>query len=403
MNAKSTPTARRYDLDWLRVLAILSVFVYHSTRFFNLGDWHVKNAVTYVWVQLWDNFATTWLMPFIFVISGASLYFAMEKGGFAKFLKDKVLRLLVPLLVGAFTHASLQVYLERLTHGQFSGSYFEFLPHYFQGVYMEGDPAAGNFAFAGMHLWYLMFLFMFVLVLYPVFRGLKTKGGQAVLAKIGGFLALPGAMYLLAIPLILIDDHVNGFIVEITPGGWGMAFYMWFLLAGFILISHAGLQERIRRMRWISLTGAILLSAGFLVIVVMGQYPAYAALSESIDDLLRSFASWFWIFSFLGFASQHLSFKTPFLKYANEAVLPFYILHQTVLLGLGYFVVQWHIPDLLKWIIILTSSFPVIMGLYEYGVRRNNVLRFLFGMKPKEKAPASQTVLQPAPSQASSD
>ena len=402
MNAKLT-TTRRYDLDWLRVLAILSVFIYHSTRFFNLGDWHVKNIVTHPWVELWNQFALTWLMPFIFVISGASLYYAMNKGGVVKFVKDKVLRLLVPLLVGAFTHASLQVYLDRLTHGLFSGSYFEFLPHYFKGVYWEGDPSAGNFAFAGMHLWYLMFLFIFVLVLYPVFRSLKTRIGQIVLAKIGNALAVPGVMYLLAIPLILIDDHVNGFIVEVTPGGWGMAFYMWFLLAGFMVISSARLQERIRRMRWISLTGSIILSAGFLFIIVIGQSPAYADLSESVDDLLRSFASWFWIFTFLGFGSQHLSFKSPFLKYANEAVLPFYIFHQTVLLGVGYLVLQWQIPDLLKWIIIVVISFPVIMGLYEYTVRRNNVLRFLFGMKPKEKVAAPQPVLQTIPSQASSD
>jgi len=79
MNAKSNPIQRRYDLDWLRVLAILSVFVYHSTRFFNLGDWHVKNITTYVWVEVWNSFALLWLMPVIFVISGASLFYAMNK------------------------------------------------------------------------------------------------------------------------------------------------------------------------------------------------------------------------------------------------------------------------------------------------------------------------------------
>ena len=39
---------RRYELDWLRVMAILVVFLYHSTRFFNLGDWHIKNVNTFV-------------------------------------------------------------------------------------------------------------------------------------------------------------------------------------------------------------------------------------------------------------------------------------------------------------------------------------------------------------------
>jgi hypothetical protein len=85
-----------------------------------------------------------------------------------------------------------------------------------------------------------------------------------------------------------------------------------------------------------------------------------------------------------------LNLSTPFLTYANEAVLPFYILHQTVLLCVGYFVVQWPIPSLLKWVVILALSFPTIMALYEFLVRRFNVMRFLFGMKPLSKAGVAQ-------------
>jgi glucans biosynthesis protein C len=80
-----------------------------------------------------------------------------------------------------------------------------------------------------------------------------------------------------------------------------------------------------------------------------------------------------------------LNFSTPFLTYANEAVLPFYILHQTVLLTIGYLVFQWLLPAGLSWAIIATASFAIIMVLYEYLIRRHNVLRFLFGMKPLPK------------------
>jgi hypothetical protein len=93
---------------------------------------------------------------------------------------------------------------------------------------------------------------------------------------------------------------------------------------------------------------------------------------------------------------KHLNFSKPFLKYANEAVLPFYILHQTVLLCVGYFVVQWAIPDLLKWVIILPVSFVIIMVLYEFLVRRFNVMRVLFGMKLlKPSAPVMTASVQP--------
>ena len=70
---------RRYEFDWLRLLAILVVFLYHSSRFFNLGDWHVKNINTYVWVEVWNIYVTRWMMPLFFIISGASLFYAIGK------------------------------------------------------------------------------------------------------------------------------------------------------------------------------------------------------------------------------------------------------------------------------------------------------------------------------------
>jgi glucan biosynthesis protein C len=61
-----------------------------------------------------------------------------------------------------------------------------------------------------------------------------------------------------------------------------------------------------------------------------------------------------------------------------------------LILGVGYFVVPWAIPDLLKWFIILLASFALIMVLYEFMVRRFNVMRFLFGIKLRPKAPSPQ-------------
>jgi peptidoglycan/LPS O-acetylase OafA/YrhL len=96
--------------------------------------------------------------------------------------------------------------------------------------------------------------------------------------------------------------------------------------------------------------------------------------------------SWFWIMAFLGFGQRLRAVNTPFLKYANEAVLPFYILHQTVLLGVGYFVVQWSLPALAAYLVIAVVSLAIIMALYEFLVRRINLVRFLFGMKLLPKA-----------------
>jgi peptidoglycan/LPS O-acetylase OafA/YrhL len=375
-------STRLYYLDWLRVLAILMVLVYHSTRFFNVETWNVKNPTWYPWVEVWNRFATTWLLPLIFVISGASLFFAVGKGqggirGAGKFIKDKALRLLVPVVVCALTHASLQAYLNRLTHDEFRGSYFQYLPNYF----------FDDFDGMGAHLWYLVVLFLFSVLLYPLLRWFRGRG-QAALSRLGDLLSLPGAVYALALPAILLVVLLD----YETPGvyhyaGWSILVYLWLTLAGFLAVSDERLQASIERLRWLSLPLGLVLAGSQFFLLTLQQTPAFGTWRNALGWGVRALGSWCCILAILGFGRKHLNFNRPALQYANEAVLPFYILHQTVLLCVGYFVVQWAIPDLLKWVIILVASFFIIMVLYEFLVRRFNLMRFLFGMKQRPKAP----------------
>jgi glucan biosynthesis protein C len=376
------PSNRRYELDWLRVLAILTVFSYHSTRFFNLGDWHVKNVNTYVWVEMWNIFATRWMMPLFFIISGASLFYAMGKSrGWWKFYVDKFLRLMIPVLVASVTYSVLLVYLERLTHGQFSGSFFSFLPEYFNGVYL-GIGMPGNFAYHGMHLWYLLFLFIYSLICYRLFVWLKGTGRE-ILNRITTMFAIPGLMYIwFSIPLLIMKALIPQAVLNAGSGGWGFLYYIWFLISGFMIISSDRLQQQIKNQRWISLLLGMILSTLYLYQLFS---PSRVVLPSWISDwiytLLSIFSAWSWLFAILGFGMRFLAFDRPFLRYANEGVLPFFILHQTVLLGIGYFVMTWEIPDALKWVIVFTSSFIIIITLYTLLIRKLDLFRFLFGMK----------------------
>jgi peptidoglycan/LPS O-acetylase OafA/YrhL len=379
--ATDTPN-RRYELDWLRVLAILTVFLYHSTRFFNQGDWHVKNVNTYVWVEMWNIFATRWMMPLFFIISGASLFYAMGKSkGWWRFYVDKFLRLMIPVLAASVTHCALQVYLERLTHSQFSGSFFSFLSEYFNGVYL-GIGMPGNFAYHGMHLWYLLFLFIYSLICYRLFIWLKGTGRE-ILNRITTMFAIPGLMYIgFSIPLLMMKALIPQAVLNAGAGGWGFLYYIWFLVSGFIIISSARLQQQIKNQRWISLLlGMILTTAYLYQLFSPSRVVLPAWLSDWVYTLFSIFSAWSWLFAILGFAMRFLAFDRPFLRNANEGVLPFYILHQTVLLGIGYFIMSWKIPDVLKWAFVFTSAFIVIITLYTLLIRKLDLFRFLFGMK----------------------
>jgi peptidoglycan/LPS O-acetylase OafA/YrhL len=382
MNAKSVQ--RRHDLDWLRVLGILFVFIYHSSRLYNVEDWFVKNNIWYPSVELWNGFATSFMMPLMFAISGASLFYAMGKGGFGKFVKDKVLRLLVPLLVGALTHASLQAYLDNVTHGQFSGNYFQFLPQYYH---------LDTIAWQGMHLWYLKYLFMFSIILYPLMRWLKG-GGRSILSKLDGVLAKTGVVFILALPILLLFFLPSDAPLMDENGGWPYLMYLVFLLWGFVIVSDERLQDSIRQLRWVSLSAGLVLVIGSTIVYSQVANPDVISPSIILVGLMRTFGGWSCVLAIFGLGMQYLTVRTPKLDYANEAVLPFYILHQTVLLAVAYFVVQWAIPDVLEWAIVVVISFASIMGIYEYFVRRNNILRFLFGMKPLPTKPVQEP--QPA-------
>jgi len=373
------PVQRRYDLDWLRVLGILLVFAFHSSRFYNVEEWNVKNNIWYPSVEAWVVFSSSFMMPLMFVISGASLFYALGRGGFGKFVKDKVLRLLVPLLVGALTHLSLQSYLWDKTHGLFSGNYFQYLPQYY--------PNSINWF--GGHLWYLWYLFLFIIILYPLLRWFKGKGSGFV-SKLDGWLSRNSAVYLLGLPILLLMLLPSDFPLMTMNGGWPYLTYLFFLLWGFLLVADERLQENIRRLRWVSLSVGLVLATGFVIVYTQIANPGVMSLTLILAGAMRVFGGWISVLGFMGLAAQYLTAPSPKLEYANEAVLPFYIFHQTILLAVGYFVLQWGLPDALEWAAIVAISFLVIMALYEFTVRRFNVMRILFGMKPLAGTPAAR-------------
>lgn len=402
-------TARRYDLDWLRVLAIAAVFVYHSTRFFTAEGWIVHNAVSYQWLDDISEFPKTWLMPLVFLVSGASFFFAMTRrshegrtrsiGSLARLggvMADKVLRLILPLTVGIFTHAAWQVYLERLTHGQFQGSFIEFYPHYFDGLYWFG----GNFAWMGLHLWYLEILFIFVLVSLPLVALLRTNLGGKGLSWLTTRLAHPWAFFLLALPLwfVSVSTSPDGpFGTDI--GGWSLATYLVFFLSGIVIASDARITAVAQQIRWGYFAGALATAAlGLAASVLLGD-TTFGTPLHAVMMALKATCAWLSLLAIFGFAARYLTRDSKFLRCANEAVLPIYILHQSVMLTIGYFTMSWPMADLIKYAVTALATLAACVLMYEFLVRRIGVLRILFGMKlaPRAKAaPAAAPLVQGA-------
>ncbi|OHB80131.1 MAG: hypothetical protein A2Z25_24630 [Planctomycetes bacterium RBG_16_55_9] len=319
-------------------------------------------------------------MPLFFVLSGLSAYYALSFQTARRYVWSKVLRLIVPLVFGMFTHVSYQVYLERLTHGDFSGSFLEFLPHYFEGGYGLG----GNFAWMGLHLWYLEMLFVYSLLMLPLFLLLRSRRIQPAISWLAGSLTRHGVIFLLAVPAVvmkLISDTQDNFLGDEPWGGWSMLSHLAFFVTGYFIALDSRLISSIERHRIPALTMAL---TAFVTLYVCTLSPAgQRFLGTSAGSVARVLHTWFWLTAMMGFAHRYLTSTNGFLRYANEAVLPFYILHQTIILIIGYYIVQLNAPVVLKYVLVMMLSFAAIATLYETLIRRFNVLRFLFGMKLK--------------------
>jgi hypothetical protein len=372
---------RRYDVDWLRVLAMGTIFLFHCARFFDYDDWHVKNLALSHGMTIFITFTAQWIMPLFFILSGIGVRFALEHRTNPAFVKERFFRLVVPLVFGIFFLALPQVYVERVSHGQFDGSFLSFLPHYFDGMYGFG----GNFAWMGLHLWYLEMLFVFSLLTLPLFRAAEHGNAKDLISKLASLCVRPWGFLIIILPLLLMELFVNAFPGSLGVrafGGWSPLTYIVFFIIGFIVGSddRFGQQFEYRRVTWLimgiaaSALGLVLIETG-----ILNGLPRTATLP--IEAALRTFNSWFWLSAIMGFGRRYCSSTNRTLVRANEAVLPFYILHQTVIVIVAFFLVGWAVSVPVKYLTLVAVSVVVIMALYEGIVRRIGVLRFLFGMK----------------------
>ena len=384
VNPNTGQNQRRYDIDWLRITAMLTVFLYHNARFFDLFGWHLKNAEKSFVVTLFIVLLTLWVMPLFFLLSGVGSWYALKSRATAQYLLDRVKRLLIPLYtVGAFILLPPQWYWDRVTNEGFVGSFWQLYLLYFTKTFrLSPSPYFGSF-WSG-HLWFLKFLFIISLLVLPLLLYFKTDSGRGLISRVAGWCDRVGGIFLFLIPLVLVRICLRSFF-----GGehtWADLFeYAVFFLIGYLIPSDERFTGGFRRHGWVCLALGI---AGFggAVSIAMGlRYNPMAGKSFSwiyvLFQIVWSIGSWSWVVFILGLGAKHLNFNNKVRAYGNEAVLPFYIFHQTIILLVGWYVIPLKISIPLKYLIISTSSFVMIMSLYELLVKRINTVRFLFGMR----------------------
>jgi peptidoglycan/LPS O-acetylase OafA/YrhL len=364
---------------------MVCIFFFHNARFFDAvgGDWHVKNATTNLGASFLVAFMAQWAMPLFFLIAGAGTYYALKSRRVGQFVQERTLRLLIPLIFGMLVIAFPQAYFEAVSHGEDLGGYNFFQLYW---LYLATLPDLNWF-----HLWFLFYLFIYSLITIPLFFA-RSSSGKSVISRLATVFSKPWAMILLLVLLLAIVDtliYPAGYFGDRGQGGWNIVAYLLFYICGYLIFANPRIMEVIKKFTWIALAFGTIAFACLLVFFIdeiADPTKYFGTPVFALAHLVQAFNAWCWLLAILGLGSRFLNRNNRFLSYANEAVLPFYILHQTLIISIGFYVVQWNTGIGLKYLTIFTTSFIAIMLIYELLVRRINVLRFLFGMRLRRKS-----------------
>lgn len=346
---------RRYDIDWLRVIAIGLLLIYHISIVFQ--PWAVfigfpKNQESLGWLGFFMSMLNVWRIPLLFLISGMGAAFAIRKRNWKQLVGERIKRILMPFIFGIFCIAPIHVFLWQW--------------YYNQNISYSFHPA---------HLWFLANIFAYVLLLSPLFIYLKNHPGGRTARFIARIFSSPFSFLIIMLSFIIET-------LAVKPGTYELYAYTWHgfvlgMLAFFFGYCMVFSGERFWIMA-IKLRWFFLLLASALFLVRMLYFGRSAPLS------LIAVESASWIFSILGMGRVYLNRPGPGLRYLSEAAYPVYILHMVFLYAGSVLILPLSLDPNVKFILLTLITVTGCLLSYEFIVRRFGLTRLLFGLKTGE-------------------
>lgn len=382
----STENKRLYYLDWLRVLAFGLLFLFHSWRPFDHFPWHIKNEEQTIAFDILTMFTHGWRMFLIFLVSGAGTWLAMRARK-DKFMMDRVKRLLVPFFFGIFLIIPPQRFYEWVVFDGFTGDYIDFLSAY-PAQQLDANMGASLllwFGHLGTHIWYLPFLFVMTLLSLPLLKAIRN--GRINFRKLKKIMSTRLGIFILVVPMLIFRIVLKPVFPEYTD--WAdFLVYLWPFLYGFIFMADREFLDIVKQRMWLFLNVGVLASTTFIYMSSLGdQYiqaymvPEFNLLHVS-TSIIAMIIALSWIMFFLALFARTMNFNHKLLIPANISILPVYVLHQSLIIVFGYYIVGTELNSWLKFLAIAFSAIPASILLYKL-IQTNNVTRFLFGLKPE--------------------
>jgi glucan biosynthesis protein C len=355
---------RRYDIDWLRVVAIGLLLLYHTAIGFQ--SWGIMlGFITNdkPWESLWIpmTMLNVWRIPLLFFVSGMGVYFAIQNRNWKQLLKERAARIFIPFVFGFFIIVPISTYFwERYYH--------------YESKY---NPNPG-------HLWFLSNIFIYVIILSPVFFYLKKNEEGKIVTWIKKLLSNPlGMLMVMAafiIEVLLVDPNLYE-LYAMTWHGFFLGLLAFFFGFCFVLCGPS-FWNMMLKWRWLFVAAAVLLYTWRLLQPQMRVLNFQLAIESS-----------FWIFSVFAFGYKYLNRSGKALRYLSQAAYPVYIVHMIFLFLTSLLIFPLDIDVHVKFIFVLIFTFTGCFAFYELIIRRVNIIRPLFGLKYETKIYKKQRTL----------
>ncbi|MEE2565462.1 acyltransferase family protein [Hyphobacterium sp. Y6023] len=374
---------RRHDLDWLRIAAFAILIFYHVGMFFVTWGWHVKSPDANEGPELLMRLVNPWRLALLFFISGVALRFLADKIGSAAMARDRFVRIAPVIVFGMVVLVMPQTWFELRQAGAIGPDFLAFY-----GDYLRPNVLHGLITPTWNHLWYVVYLLVYSLLLAPFIPGLRALGESGLGRFVGGLWSSRfGPVLLLVLPVLpfiayrlwldpvfptthaLIDDWANH------------AHRLTILLIGFWAAKSPAFWGGVRRALSLALVYAVFYGLVYAWAVARpgADWEGQEALLWAVR-LGRIVYAWAVILTLLGLAQRFLSRDGSARRYLTEAIFPFYILHQTITVAAGYYIAQAGWGVWTQFLVLVSVTLAGCMIGFEL-IRRVAWLRPVFGLK----------------------
>ncbi len=348
---------RRHYIDNLRSMAILFLFPVHTFMI-----WNDFGSGFYIWLGESRILSTCivlinpWFMPLLFVLAGISARYALEKRSTGEFIRQRIEKLLVPFLAGMVFLVPFQTWYARKFFYGYEGSLWENLCYFFTHL---TDFSGYDGAFTPGHLWFILFLFIISMMALAVWHIFPYEKAGKYVERLSGY----GVLFLF-IPVWLMY-YIGNF------GGYSIGKNLALYLIGYYVLSSDNIMEKLEKCKK-------LLNILFVVMTAASVTMYYTA--SYYGDLWVNAVGWISILFLLVSGKNHWNKRTAFTAYFNRASYPIYILHQSILVVLAYYVAQISKNFFVQVTGILLGSFLLTVAAYHL-IRRIPFVRRIIGLK----------------------